>query len=80
MKPPEGLIVPKSRYYDVLLNCVKPFIDANKDWIKSFYYTHYYDKNTPYQVKVRVGVFKQSMSFVQEKLKSFSSDKVSEYE
>lgn len=48
----------RKEYYETLHYIVKPFVEENENWIKCFYYSQYFNENTPYHVKIRVGTKK----------------------
>jgi len=64
----------KKEYYETLHYIVKPFIGENKNWIKCFYYTWYWEenKNTPYHVVLRIGAEKDLNEVVYEVDKFFN--------
>lgn len=60
----------RKAYYETLHYIVKPFVEENENWIKCFYYTQYYNGNTPYHVKIRVGT-KEKFQNIQKELDNF---------
>jgi len=70
-KPINGLDIPRMRYYEILLDCVEPFILQNNEWIKVFYYTQYFGPNTSHHIALRIGTHNLDLKQVEERIELF---------
>jgi len=61
----------KIKYYETLLQIMKPLIEEKKDWIKCFYYSHYYDKKTRYHINLRIGTKGKTIENIRKDLNKF---------
>ncbi len=65
----------KIKYYETLLQIVKPLIEEKKDWIKCFYYTHYCGGETRYHINLRIGTKNKTIENIRKDLNKFFKER-----